>query len=99
MQIAALTKLFSGGGSGGSDSPAQHQGTTKPLALPVRACPCLTNPSVNNLALALGVQHLLRQAPIPLLPARHCFLASPAQLALCDPESRIPAFHRAAVLS
>lgn len=40
-------------------------------------------------SLAPGVQVILRQAPIPLLPARHCFLASEALLALCDPESRI----------
>lgn len=38
---------------------------------------------------APGVQVILRKAPIPLLPARHCFLASEALLALCDPESRI----------
>lgn len=43
--------------------------------------------------LAPGVQVILRKAPIPLLPARHCLLASEALLALCDPESRIPAFH------
>jgi hypothetical protein len=39
--------------------------------------------------LAPGVQVILRKAPIPLLSARHCFLASKALLALCDPESRI----------
>lgn len=61
------------------------------------ACPCLTNPSSEQFGtLALGVQVILRKAAIPLLPARHCFLASEALLALCDPESRIPAFHGSA---
>ena len=80
---------------GGSDSnpsplPAQRQGaTTKPLALLVRALP---TPPANNLALEVQDLVTLRSVPIPLLPARHCFLASEGLLALFDPESRIAAF-------
>ncbi|KAF1361859.1 hypothetical protein EJ07DRAFT_154062 [Lizonia empirigonia] len=88
--LAPRQAVFGWWQRGGSDSnPSLHQGaTTKPLALPVRALP---TPPVDNLA--LEVQVVLCSAPIPLPPARHCFLASAALLALCDPESRILAFH------
>ncbi|KAF1930271.1 uncharacterized protein M421DRAFT_3352 [Didymella exigua CBS 183.55] len=99
MQIPPLTKLFWGGGSGGSDSNPALRQPSVPVSSRARdkaassACPCLTNPSSEQFGPSLGVQVILREAPIPLLPARHCFLASEALLALCDPESRIPAFH------
>jgi hypothetical protein len=83
-------RVVAEGGSTQPQPPAPGA-TTKTLTLLVRALP---TPPANNLA--LGVQVILRKAPIPLLPARHCFLASEALLALCDPESRIPASHGSA---
>ncbi|KAJ4992623.1 hypothetical protein SVAN01_02006 [Stagonosporopsis vannaccii] len=97
VQIAALTKLLSGGGSGGASTRPASQQASKPApgrdhAASCARCPCLTNPSKQSRRRP-WCSLVLHQAPIPQPPARHCFLASPAVLALCDPESRIPAFH------